>query len=113
MLKLKIRNGVDLKKYGFVASGVDNRIWFNTIYKGDLGMLVEIVDGVLYFHASVDTLPPNEDDYFSSEEGGFDYREYVDDVSDKLCQEQELPKFSELLATLLADNVIEVVKEGE
>lgn len=113
MLKLKIRDGVNLKKYGFIPSTLDNRIWINSIYKGDLGMVVEVVDSVLYFHASVDTLAPNEDNYFSSEEGGFDYREYVSDVSDKLCQEQELPKFSELLASLLADNVIEVAREGE
>jgi len=113
MLKLKIREGVDLSEYGFVQSRQDNSNWYRAIYKGDLGITIEVINNELYFYASVDALAPDEDKYFGSEEGGFDYRSYKDDVENMLCQEVQLDAFSEVLAGLLADNIIQVAKKGE
>jgi hypothetical protein len=112
-MQLKIKQGVDLKKYGFVRYNKTDNDCYKVCSKDGLGIVVTVIGGVLSFWAEVDRIPPNTENYFTLDDNAFDEETFRDDVSDLLCEEVELKTFETLLGRLIEDNVVEVINTGE
>ncbi len=110
-MKLKIKEGVDLKKYGFVNYRKTDNDCYKACVKDGLGVIVTVIDGVLSFWGEVDRIPPQTDNYFTLDENAFDENNFRDDVGDLLCDEVELKSFETLLGRLIEDNAIQIIKE--
>lgn len=109
-MQLKIKQGVDLKKYGFVNYSKNDQDCYKVCSKDGVGVIVTVISGNIDFYVDIELRSPNTDDYYTLDDYSFDIDRYEDDVNMILCQEQELKDFATLFATLMNDNVIEVVK---
>jgi hypothetical protein len=109
-MKLKIKQGVDLKKYGFVNYNKIDNDCYKACIKDGLGIVVTVMNGVLGFWAEVDRTAPRTDNYYTLDANAFDEEAYKKDVEDMLSGDVEITSFEKLLGNLMEDNAIEVIK---
>lgn len=103
---LKLKQGVEVEKYGFNKVGMDGNK-FALFGNGSLYLYVGInFKNELEFTVEIDDVAPLADEYYH-DDGGFNYERYDEEVSDILSQRVDIPQFSEVLAKMIADDVFE------
>lgn len=103
---LKIKQGVDLVKYGFNKNKLTN-LFFKVIGSSDAWLFVQVnKDNELEFFVEHDVSFPDSEDYYNG--GSFNDRAFEDKLSEVSYGEVNITsEFSVLLARFIFDGVIE------
>jgi hypothetical protein len=104
---LKIKQGVDVSKYGFVKNK-SSGFYFQQIGSNTNWLFVQVNDkNEIEFWITHDIATPDTEDYFD-DECGYDSRGLDEKLLEISYGELDITKeFNSLLAKLIADNVIE------